>query len=131
MASSVESRVPYLDKDVVKTASLMSARERIKAGILKAPLREALAPILPSKIARRKDKMGFPTPFGLWLRGPLKNWAEEILLSRQAEERGLINVHAASRFLNLHIKGEDWSIPLWQAVNIELWCRTFLDGERP
>ncbi|MFC1821066.1 asparagine synthase (glutamine-hydrolyzing) [Thermodesulfobacteriota bacterium] len=129
MAFSVESRVPYLDRDVVKTASLMSAQERIKSGILKAPLREALASILPSKIARRKDKMGFPTPFGPWLRGPLKNWAEEILLSRQTEERGLINVDAASRFLDCHIKGEDWSIPLWQAVNVELWCRTFIDGE--
>jgi asparagine synthase (glutamine-hydrolysing) len=131
MASSVESRAPYLDKNVVKMASLISSQERIKSGILKAPLREALAPILPSKITQRKDKMGFPTPFGLWLRGPLKNWVKEILISRHVEERGLINVHAASRFLDLHIKGEDWSIPLWQAVNVELWCRTFLDGERP
>ena len=130
MAFSVESRVPYLDRAVVKTASLMSAQERIKSGILKAPLRDALASVLPSKIARRKDKMGFPTPFGPWLRDPLKNWAEEILLSKQAEERGLIKIDAASRFLDRHIKGEDWSIPLWQAVNVELWCRTFLDGER-
>lgn len=131
MAWSVESRLPLLDRRLIGLASTMRPSDRVGDGTLKRSLREAMRPLLPPEIVDRKDKMGFPTPFGAWLRTSLGSWARGILLSDRTAERGFINTSKAGEFLQRHMSGEEWAMPLWQAVNTELWCRIFLDGDRP
>ncbi len=131
MASSVESRVPYLDKEVVDIASSVPSHKKIENGVLKNLLRKALSEHLPEKVVNRRDKMGFPTPVGLWFKGPLRDWVEGILCSDRAARRGILETVKAREVLEEHLCLADRSIPLWQALNVELWFQIFVDGELP
>lgn len=129
MAWSVESRIPYLEMHLAQVALSISAEEKIAGGITKTLLRDALNEVLPKKVVWRKDKMGFPTPIDVWLRGPLWDWASDILFSERTQERGMINGAVAKALLERHRSGENFVMPLWQAINIELWHRIFVDGD--
>jgi asparagine synthase (glutamine-hydrolysing) len=72
MAASLESRVPYLDHVVVEGGLRMPGDQRLRGWQTKAVLREALRPLVPPRILTR-PKMGFPVPFGRWLRGAWKS----------------------------------------------------------
>ena len=131
MAHGVESRVPLLDKALVELAAMLPVAARISNGWLKAPLRKALAGVLPEKVTTRTDKMGLPTPWGLWLRGVLKPWAKEILSAPRTRQRGLMDCDAALGLMAEHGRGIDHAPALWQAINVEMWRRVFVDGDRP
>lgn len=66
MTFSVESRVPFLDFNVVEYALNLNTKLKIKNGVRKYILREAFKKILPKKIYNRYDKLGFPTPQERW-----------------------------------------------------------------
>ena len=66
MAHGLESRVPFLDKDLVEFVATMPANVKMKDGNLKYILRTAMKDYVPEEILNRKDKMGFPTPFAKW-----------------------------------------------------------------
>jgi asparagine synthase (glutamine-hydrolysing) len=74
MAHSVEARLPFLDYRLAEFCIRLGAHHKLVDGETKAVLREALAGILPEKVRRRQDKLGFPTPETRWLRGDLRNW---------------------------------------------------------
>jgi len=69
MAASIESRVPFLDHRLVEFAAGLPTRMKLRGFTTKWILREAVRGILPPAILTRK-KMGFPVPFGIWMRGP-------------------------------------------------------------
>ena len=131
MAHSVESRVPFLDTAVVEIASGIPSREKVRDGVLKRVLRQAMAGRLPEAIIQRRDKMGFPTPIGPWFKGPANEWIRKVLCSGQAAKRGIMNTCKAAGILEEHACDLDRSLPLWQALNVELWFRIFVDGEQP
>jgi asparagine synthase (glutamine-hydrolysing) len=74
--------------------------------------------------------MGFPVPFGAWLRGGWNGIAREVLLDRRSRERGIVDPVAIERLLIDHVAGRtDGADRLWSLLNLELWYRTFIDGE--
>jgi asparagine synthase (glutamine-hydrolysing) len=129
MAASIESRVPFLDHKLVEFVATMPAEWKLSGFTTKRVLREAAKDLLPESILRR-PKMGFPVPFALWSRGPWHGVVRDVLLDRRARERGLFDMAQVTRLLDDHAagRGEGGDI-LWSLLNLELWYRTWIDGD--
>jgi asparagine synthase (glutamine-hydrolysing) len=129
MAASIESRVPFLDHQLVEFAAGLPARMKLRGFRTKWILREAVRGILPPEILSRK-KMGFPVPFGIWMRGPWQEVARDVLLDPRSRQRGIINPPAVERLISAHAAGAaDGADAIWSLLNLELWYRTHIDGD--
>jgi asparagine synthase (glutamine-hydrolysing) len=129
MAASIESRVPYLDHELVEHVVSLPARFKLRGLTTKAVLRRAFADGVPSEILRRK-KMGFPVPIGRWLRGPFWPVVEELVLSPRALRRGFFEPSVLRRLAVEHrSEVREHGDRLWLLLNLEIWQRIFLDGE--
>src|SRR5207245_1895775 len=82
------ARAPFLDYRLVQHCLAQPAEALLRDGYTKALLRRAMSGILPEQVRLRVDKIGFATPEGRWLRGPLRPMLEDILGSRTLRERG-------------------------------------------
>ncbi len=126
MAFGVESRVPLLDRRLLRCAARLAPEARVGAdGRPKALFRAAAAPHLPGVVRARRDKMGFPLPLAHWFRGPWRAFARETLLERRTRERGMVDPHRAEAAL---AAAAPYDRGLYAALLLELWCRAFLDG---
>ena len=129
MSTSIESRVPFLDHVLVEFAARLPHRLKLSGLTTKRILREAIRGLVPAEILTRR-KMGFPVPFPGWVRGRWNNVAREVLLDRRARQRGLINPPAVERLLDEHRAGRAaGGDAIWALMNLELWYRTFIDGD--
>jgi len=128
MATSIESRVPFLDHRLVEFAATLPDEWKLSGFTTKRILREAMKGVLPASILQR-PKMGFPVPFSRWTRGPWHGVVRDVLLDRRTRERGLIDADGVDRLLRDHAAGrtDGWD-RLWMLLNLELWHRTFIDG---
>jgi asparagine synthase (glutamine-hydrolysing) len=121
--------VPFLDHVHVEFAARLPDRLNLRGFTTKRILRESNRGLLPDEILTRK-KMGFPVPFGEWTRGRWHQVVRDVLLDRRTRERGLINPAAVDRLLDAHRDGTTaGGDAIWALVNLELWYRTFIDGE--
>ena len=129
MATSIESRVPFLDHTLVEFAATLPDQWKLQGWTTKRILREAMKGLLPDAILNR-PKMGFPVPFSKWTRGAWNGVARDILLDRRARQRGILEPHAVDALLRAHAAGTtDGGDRLWSLINLELWHRTFIDNE--
>jgi asparagine synthase (glutamine-hydrolysing) len=129
MATSVESRVPFLDHKLVEFTCALPERLKLRGGTTKYILREAMKGVLPEAILSR-SKMGFPVPIGAWFRGAYKSVIDEYVLSERARSRGIFNADLVRRLVTRHQSGEEnHDERLWALVNFEIWQRQFFDGE--
>ena len=129
MAASIESRVPFLDHVLVEFAASLPDRWKLSGLTTKRILREAMKGVLPESILRR-PKMGFPVPFAGWARGAWNDAIRDVLLDRRARERGLFDSAAVDALLRDHAAGRtEGGDRIWSLFNLELWHRTFIDGE--
>lgn len=125
MAHGLESRVPFLDKKVVEFAATMPANVKFKSGNMKYILRESLKGYVPMEVMQRKDKMGFPTPFNLYVKNEAKDFVHDILTTDKARNRDLINNMTV---LNKIENEGQFGRNIWGAFCIELWQRNFHDN---
>ncbi len=129
MAASIESRVPFLDHRLVEFVAALPPRLKLRGLTTKWILREAVRDLLPPEIVSRR-KMGFPVPFGRWMQQGWDAIARDVLLDRRSRERGIIAPFAVERLIRDHANGAiDGSDALWSLLNLELWYRTFVDGD--
>ncbi|MFZ1699216.1 MAG: asparagine synthase (glutamine-hydrolyzing) [Pyrinomonadaceae bacterium] len=128
MATSIESRVPFLDHKLVEYAARMPREMKLRGGTTKWILREAMKGILPAEILDR-PKMGFPVPVGSWFRGEYKNIVEEYVTSPRAIERGIFDGDYVRSLVAEHNAGTNHDERIWSLVNFEIWQRRFIDGE--
>ncbi len=129
MAASLESRVPFLEHELVERVAAMPSCYKLRGLTTKAVLREALGDLVPPAIRRRR-KMGFPVPLGRWLREAHWPQVEELVISERALSRGHFRPEAVSRLAREHREGVvDHGDRLWLLMNLELWQRLFLEGE--
>jgi asparagine synthase (glutamine-hydrolysing) len=130
MAASVESRVPFLDHPLVEFAASLPARVKVRGFEGKWILKQAVADLLPKSIIYRK-KMGFPTPFEVWARGPELNRISKLLLDERTTARGIFKKSAVEALLLEHRSGTKiHTNRLWRLLNLELWQRIFVDGDQ-
>lgn len=128
MATSIESRVPFLDHKLVEFTARMPDRMKLRGGTTKYVLRESMKGVLPERILTR-SKMGFPVPIGSWFRGPFRSVVDEYVLSERALSRGIFAPEFVRNVVSLHQAGEDHSERLWALVNFEMWLRRFFDRD--
>ncbi|MEZ5346278.1 MAG: asparagine synthase (glutamine-hydrolyzing) [Pyrinomonadaceae bacterium] len=128
MAASIESRVPFLDHELVEYTSRMPVNMKIRGRTTKWILREAMKGILPDEILTR-PKMGFPVPIGNWLRNEFRYLLDQFVLSERALSRGIFEKDFIRRLVNTHDAGEDHSLRLFFLLNFEIWHRQMIEGE--
>lgn len=129
MAASIESRVPFLDHQLVEFAAALPPRMKLRGFRTKWILREAVRTLLPDSILTRR-KMGFPVPFAIWMKERWQSVARDVLLDRRTRERGIIDPAAAESLISAHAAGsQEGGDAIWSLLNLELWYRTFIDGQ--
>jgi asparagine synthase (glutamine-hydrolysing) len=102
----------------------MPAGMKFKGGEMKYLLKKAIKDVMPEKIMNRKDKMGFPVPLHIWLKGKTKKFVSDVLLSQKSRERGIINVQSVEKLINSE---QPFSRSLWGFLCLELWFNQFID----
>ena len=133
MAFSVEARVPLLDYRIVEFALGLDTQYKIRGTWTKWVLRKAAGPVLPSSVARRRSKMGYPTPMARWLRRPAeREQVREVIFSKAFAERELVAPQALRVLWDQHQSGyADHSWVLYRLLVLELWHSMYIDGWRP
>ncbi len=125
MAASLESRVPFLDNDLIEFAFGLPDYMKLKGTRSKLVLRDIMEPRLPKEILSR-PKMGFPTPVGRWLAGTARGWLDECALSSDRLTAHFFDPSVVRRLADEHVSGyADHTERLWSIVNVELWARTY------
>jgi asparagine synthase (glutamine-hydrolysing) len=131
MAASLECRVPLLDHELVELSARMPSRYKIHGRNLKHILKKALSNLLPSDILHRQ-KRGFGAPMGAWLKRELSPLLKSVLSREAVLRRGLFDWKTVEQTITLHeTNREDHTDHLLSLLNLELWCRMFLDGQAP
>ena len=85
--------------------------------------------MVPAKLIDR-PKMGFAIPRALWLRGPIKEMAHELLLGQRAKERGWVDSKTVEKYWLMHQSGRDCDRILWPILMLELWARNWVDQSK-
>jgi len=124
MAWGLESRVPLLDYRLVELLAAIPPVIKFKHGQPKYLFRQAIRNLLPAAIRDRRDKMGFPVPLAGWMKGPLRDFAADILLSPTCRQRGIFSPKALSAAL---ASEQPFGRSIWGALCLELWHRQFID----
>ena len=121
MAISLETRVPFLDHRVVEFAWRIPFGMKIRDGQTKWILRQLLNRHLPSELFER-PKMGFGVPIDSWLRGPLREWAEELLDERRLLNEGYFRPESIRRTWEAHLGGRvNEQYRLWTVLMFQSW----------
>jgi asparagine synthase (glutamine-hydrolysing) len=128
MAFSIEARLPFLDFRLVEYIFSLPSDQKIREGITKVILRNAMKQHLPDEVRNRHDKMGFVTPDDVWFKSILKEKILGVLNSKSFSDRGYFVVKKVREIFEDCCEGKRRIGPtLWRWVNLELWLRTFVD----
>ena len=126
MAHALEARSPLLDHQLMELAASIPASLKVRGQEKKWILRETLRGWLPDDLLDR-PKQGFSVPMSSWLRTDLRSWAREILLDRDAVDRGVFRRDAVEGLLDRHAAGTDADAErIWSLVMLELWHQEFM-----
>jgi asparagine synthase (glutamine-hydrolysing) len=126
MAHSIEARVPLLDHKLIEFAATVPPEMRLRPEGGKYIFKRALRGLVPAPVLQRR-KQGFAIPLGRWFRGRLSEFVRDLLLSRAARQRGLINPAYVEKLLQRNEGGHDLDFQLWTLISFELWAQRFLD----
>jgi asparagine synthase (glutamine-hydrolysing) len=121
MSVSLESRVPLLDYRVVEFGWRLPQRAKVRDGIGKWLLRQVLYNYVPPSLIER-PKSGFDLPIDAWLRGPLSEWASDLLSPERLRREGLFDATAVEKLLAEHQSHKrNWRDILWAILMFEVW----------
>ena len=121
MAVSLEARVPLLDPSLFDLAWSLHPGDRVRDGRGKWVLRRLLHRHVPPELVER-PKMGFGIPVGDWLRGPLRDWADDLLAPGSLADQGFFTTSEVERVWRSHRSGEDDLIfQLWPILMFQAW----------
>ncbi|MBH1989276.1 MAG: asparagine synthase (glutamine-hydrolyzing) [Myxococcaceae bacterium] len=121
MAVALEGRVPFLDHRVVEFAMSLPESCKFQKGKTKWLLRELLKKHVPEHL-NTQEKLGFGVPIDVWLRGSLKEWAEELLSERSIKKKGLLDAQAIQKLWQKHLSREaNFQHELWGVLMFQNW----------
>jgi asparagine synthase (glutamine-hydrolysing) len=123
MAVGLETRLPLLDHRVVEFAWHIPLAMKVRNGQSKWLLRQVLYRHVPKKLLER-PKMGFSIPLDEWLRGPLRDWAEDLLDEERLRAEGFFDVSLVKKYWAEHLSGvHNWQYALWNILMFQAWFR--------
>lgn len=134
MANSLEARSPFLDHKVLEFCGRLPTPFKMQGPTLRK--RTWVSKYLLKRLAERlvpvgnlyRRKMGFGVPVGDWLRGPLRPWLEDVLLSSRAHARGYFRPEVVRTLVQDHLeRRRDHTYPLWALLWLELWHHEFMN----
>lgn len=126
MATSLESREPLLDHRLIAFASHLPAHMKVRHGQGKWLLRQVLYQYVPTSLIDR-PKAGFGVPIGQWLRGPLRDWAEDLLSTKALAVDGIFQAAPIREKWQQHLSGQiNWEFLLWDILMFQSWRRRWL-----
>jgi len=128
MLNSLETRAPLLDHYLAEYVSTLSSALRMRHGTLKYLLKKAAADILPAEILSRR-KQGFSIPIKHWFRNDLASYAQDLLDSPRARQRGIFNPQFIRDLLKTHANTKlvNYSDAIWSLLCLELWFQVYID----
>jgi len=131
MSVSLEIRCPILDYRVVEFAWSLPISMRVGSDGGKRILREILARYVPPRLTAR-PKHGFSVPVGDWLRGPLHEWAEDLLGGTRLRQQGFFHAEAVRKVWQQHLLGwRNQSDLLWSILMFQAWYDAWMNIDRP
>jgi asparagine synthase (glutamine-hydrolysing) len=151
MATSVEARVPFVDHRLVEFAFTIPLKYKLKwnseqdketsktimsdkiSEVYDTPkyiLKKAYEDMIPNEVLYRK-KMGFPVPLNDWFGGHFNDYAKEVLLNKEAKERGIYNIGNIEKWLNNDKLSQDHSFAMkvWMLINLELFNKKYFNSQ--
>ncbi len=121
MHHSLEVRVPMLDREVIEVSLRIDPFENLRDGARKAVLRDLLARHVPREIIPAA-KRGFAVPLGDWLRGPLKDTAQQALFAPALMGTGLFEKKRINAYWKQHLSGQhDHKWGIWTLMTLSWW----------
>lgn len=123
MAMSLETRAPFLDRDVMEFAWRLPMHMKLRDGKGKWILRQLLDRHVPRALIER-PKMGFGIPLDQWLRGPLREWAGDLLSTERLEREGYLDPKPIGTAWNAHLAGDaSYGYRLWSVLMFQAWLQ--------
>ena len=128
MAVSLEARAPLLDTRIYEYVWRLPVELKIREGKGKWLLREVLKRHVPEELFDR-PKQGFSVPIETWLRGELKDWAEDLLDEYELKAAGLLDYRGITKMWQEHLKGRgNYGERLWCVLMFQSWYRQWISG---
>ena len=121
MYSSLETRLPYLNSEIVKYSWQIPLKYKIKNNITKYILREILSNYLPRNLLNKKKK-GFSVPLNNWIKGPLKTWAHDLINSKKMKESEIFDYYKVKNVFDDYNKGKNnQTSGIWNILVFQQW----------
>ena len=125
MGASLEARSPFLDHEVVAFSWKIPIKYKISKTQGKLILKNCLYRFLPPSIVDQPKK-GFQIPLDQWLRGPLRQWAEEMLNPLRLKNQGFFNVKEVRALWDLHLSGkQNYQYQIWNILMFQAWVGAY------
>lgn len=131
MTHALEARSPFLDHTLMEFAARIPIGLKLRGGQTKRILKRALRGVVPDAVLDRR-KMGFNAPVDRWLKGELRDMANDLLRSERARSRGWFRPEFVASMLDEHDRGtRNWHVQIWNLMMLEAWSREFVDAPAP
>ncbi len=125
MAYSIETRFPFLDKELLDFMQKVPDSLKMKNGTSKYILKKAFGSLLPDDIIYKR-KQGFTPPDRTWYKRELKDYINTMLLSPKTMINEYIDPKFIRKTIERHNSGADERLLIWSLLFFEGWCRIFI-----